>query len=96
MICAHGPIFHAPKSWVGLLCHFLSFRTVDLSVCLSVCPVCPDCNVGISWPNGWTDQDVTWYNTELGLGPDEIVLNGDPAPPTERGTAAPRNFSAHV
>ena len=26
--------------------------------------------------------------TEVGLGPGNIVLDGDPAPPTERGTAA--------
>jgi len=27
--------------------------------CLSVCSS-PVCNVGILWPNGWTDQDETW------------------------------------
>ena len=27
--------------------------------------------------------------TEVGLGPDDIALDGDPAPTTERGTAAP-------
>jgi len=26
---------------------------------------------------------------EVGLGPSDIVLDGDTAPPTERGTAAP-------
>jgi len=36
----------------------LCYRTVvHLSVCLS----CPVCNVGILWPNGWTDQDETWH-----------------------------------
>jgi len=34
-------------------------------------------------------------DTEVGLGPGDIVLDGDPAPSTERGTAAPY-FSAHV
>jgi len=35
--------------------------------------------------------------TEIGLGPGHIVLDGDSAPPpTERGTAAPLQFSAHV
>jgi len=29
---------------------------------------------------------------EVGLGPGGIVLDGDPAPPTERGTAAPPTF----
>ena len=23
--------------------------------------VCPVCNVGVLWPNGWTDQDETWH-----------------------------------
>jgi len=32
---------------------------------------------------------------EVGLGPGEIVLVGDPAPPTERGAAA-LHFLAHV
>ena len=27
-------------------------------VCLSVCPVC---NVGVLWPNGWMNQDKTWH-----------------------------------
>ena len=40
---------------------------------LSVCPVC---DVGVLWPNGWTDQDETWH-----------VLGGDPAPP--KGGTAP-------
>ena len=29
-----------------------------LSVCLSVCPVC---DVGVLWQNGWMDQDETWH-----------------------------------
>ena len=29
---------------------------------------------------------------EVGLGPGHIVLDGDPAPPTERGTAPPPTF----
>ena len=23
-------------------------------------PVCPVCNIGVTWPNGWMDQDATW------------------------------------
>ena len=34
------------------------------------------------------DQDTTWYGG-IGVGPGEIVLDGNSAPPTERGTAAP-------
>ena len=33
--------------------------------------------------------------TEVGLGPDRIVLDGDPALSHERGTAAPPHFSVH-
>jgi len=33
---------------------------------------------------------------EVGLGPGDTVLDEDPAPPTERGTAAPPHFLAHV
>ena len=44
------------------------------------------------WPNGWMDQDATWY--AVGLGQGDIVLGGDPAPP-KRGTAAP-HFLARV
>ena len=33
---------------------------------------------------------------EVGLGPDDIVLNGDPAPPPRKGSRAPPQFSAHV
>jgi len=49
------------------------YRTVVcLSVCLSVCPVCPVCNAGVLWANGWTDQDETRH--KVGLGPGHIVL----------------------
>jgi len=54
----------------------LCYRTVILSVL----PVCPGCDVGVFWPNGWTGQDKTWHGG-IGLGPGDIVLDGDPAPP---------------
>jgi len=38
------------------------------------------------WPNSWMDQNTTWYE-DIGLGPGDIVLDGHPAPPTERRTA---------
>ena len=66
----------------------LCYRTVSV---LSVHPVC---NVGLLWPNGWNDQIP--LGAEV-LGPGDIVLDGNPAPPsTERGTAAPPHFSARV
>jgi len=36
------------------------------------------CDVGVLWPNSWTDQDETWH-AGIGLGPGHIVLDGDPA-----------------
>jgi len=58
--------------------------------CLSVLFVC---NVGVLWPNGWMDQDITWYGG-TGLGPDDIVVDGDPAPPRKESRQSPY-FSAH-
>jgi len=62
--------------------------------CLSVCPVC---NVGV-----YCGQTVGWINMKLGmqvgLGPSHIMLDGDPAPLSQRGTALlslPAEFSAH-
>jgi len=43
------------------------------------------------WPNGWMDQDVTWY--EGRSRPRHIVLHEDPAAP-KKGTVP--QFSAHV
>jgi len=43
-------IFGLPFVKLFALCYW----SVVLSVCLSVC------NVRSLWPNGWTDQDVTW------------------------------------
>ena len=50
-------------------------------------------NVCVLWPNSWTDQDAT---TEVGLGPDAIVLDGDSAPPHGKGLSSSRHFSAHA
>jgi len=33
---------------------------------------------------------------EIGLGPDDIVLDRDPAPPPQKGSEPPPKFSAHV
>jgi len=50
-------------------------------------------------PNGWMDQDATWY-TEIGpmrhcvrWGP---MLDGDPSPPAKKGHSLPPQFSASV
>jgi len=58
-----------------------------LSACVSVCYVSVSCNVGVLWPNGWLDQDA--LTTEVGFGPDDIVLDGDPAPRHRKGQPPP-------
>ena len=50
-------LFYQP--FLGALC----YRTIVLSVCLSVLSVC---DVAVLWPNGWTDQDETWHAGNLG------------------------------
>jgi len=63
--------------------------------CLSVC------DVGVLWPNGWMDQDVTYM--KVGLGPGDIMLDGNPPPKKGvlcqklgRGAVPPPQFLAHV
>jgi len=52
------------------------------------------CNVGaLWWLNGGTDQDESWH-ADIGLGPDHIVLDADPASPPKRDTAS--QFSTHI
>jgi len=44
------------------------------------------------WPNGWMDQDATWYGgVVVGFGPCHIVLDRHPASfrPQERGHSPP-------
>ena len=40
----------------------LCYRSV---VCLSVLSVLSVCDVGVLWPNGWTDQYETWHAGRL-------------------------------
>jgi len=104
----------------------ICYRSV---VCLSVRSVLSVGDIGVLWPNGWTDQDETWHagrprpwphcvrwgptspplkghspqfsahiccsqmaawikmplGIELGLGPGDFVLDGDPAHHPKKG-----------
>jgi len=42
------------------------------------------------WPNGWMDEDETWCGGRPQ--PSQIMLNVEPAPLPQRGTAPPPNF----
>jgi len=63
----------------------LCYRTV---VCLSVMSVCLSvlsvCNVGVLWPNGWTDQE-TWH----GGRPRPHCVTWGPSSPSPKGTQPP-------
>jgi len=56
----------------------LCYRSV---VCLSVC------DVGVLWPNGWTDQDNTWHAGR----PRPHCVRWGPTSPSSKG-AQPPNF----
>jgi len=45
-------------------------------------------------PNGWMDQDATWYGDKCGPGDD--VLDGIAAPPAKRGRAPSFRFMSIV
>ena len=66
-------------------CHYLS-------PCLSpVCLCCPVCNVGVVWPNGWTDQDETWRPGRPRPWPHCVRWGPSSPSPTGGGSRAP-NF----
>jgi len=52
------------------------------------------CDVGVLWPNGWTYP----LGAEVGFGPSDVVLDGDPVPRSlkRRGVGHSPRFSAHV
>jgi len=58
---------------------------------LSVCPVC---DVGVLWPNGWTDQDETWHASRPRPWPHCAKWGVTHLPLLYRGTAP--QFSAHI
>jgi len=55
--------------------------------CLSVVPVC---NVGVFWPNGWMDQDETWYGERSRPWPQSVRWG--PSYLSPKGAQRPPNF----
>jgi len=51
------------------------------------CHVLSVCNIGVLWPNGWMDQDATWYGDSLC--PGDVVVDGDPAFPRKGAQQLP-------
>ena len=76
------------------------------TVCTTVRPILPDrclsvCHVCLSLTLVHSGQTVGWIKmtlgTEVGVGPGDFVLDGDPAsPPQKGGRSPPPRFSAHV
>ena len=66
----------------------LCYLTVAFPVCrvCSVCPVLSVCDVGVLWPNCWTEQDLTWYGYRPR--PRQHCIRWGPSS-SQRGTAPP-------
>jgi len=64
-----------------------------LSVCLSVLS-CPICDVGVLWPNSWTDQDETWHASRPRPWPHCVIWGMGTQLASPKGTAS--QFSVHI
>jgi len=62
-------------------------------ICLSVCPVLSETLV---YCGQTVEQIKMKLGMQVGLVPDHIVLDGDPAPPAKKGHSSSPQFSAHV
>jgi len=62
-----------------------------LTVCLSVLSVC---DVGVLWPNGWTDEDETWHAGRPR--PWSHCVRWGPSCLCPTAAQPPPQFSAHV
>jgi len=58
-----------------------------------VCPVCPVCDIGVLWPNGWMDEDETWHAGRHRPWPDYVTWG--PSSPSPKMEQSPQ-FLAHV
>jgi len=56
--------------------------------------VCPVCDVGILWPNGWMDQDATWHGGRPR--PRSQCLMGTQLLPPLKGAQQPPFFGLHI
>ena len=56
--------------------------------------ICPDLSVTLVYCGQMAGQIKMKLGVQVGLGPGDIVLDGDLAPPPQRGTAP--QFSAHI
>ena len=64
-LCQNCMTFCSAVSYItyafwATVCKSFAYAVGPLS-CPSVCLSCHVCNVGVLWPKGWMDEDVTWY-----------------------------------
>jgi len=86
---------HISQLFWATVCKTVRPMLSDRHPVLYVCPVLSVCNVGVLWPNGWTDQNETLYAGRRWLWPH--CLRWGPAPPPQRGTApSPPIFSPYL
>jgi len=52
------------------------------------------CNIGVLWPNGWMDQDTTWYGGRPR--PRRRGVRWGPSCPHGKGHSSPPHFSALI
>ena len=87
-VLAHFIVDETSSFWATVCRPMLLVRCPScLSVCLSVC------DLGVLWPNAWTDQDETWHGGRPRSWPHCVRGNIPPLP--QRGTA-PCQFSVHI
>ena len=84
-----GPFFGEHYNQRFILCYGTAALSVGLS-CLSVLSVC---NIGVLWPNGWMDQDATWYEDRPR--PRPHCFRWGPSSPRKGAQHRRPHFSAH-
>jgi len=67
--------FSRPFDFWATVCRTVRPMLSDRCPVLYVCPVC---DVGVLWPNGWMDQDETWHGGRPWPWPH--CVRSDPAP----------------
>jgi len=83
-------VFH-----VFYLCHVLYSYRFTFVLVLSVCPIylsCPVLSVTLVYCGQTVGQIKMKLGVVVGLGPGDIVLDGDPAPPPRKGHSSPPLF----
>jgi len=92
----------ADESYSRLQCTKWRHSRFWATVCKTVRPMlsdrCPVCSsvedVGVLWPNGWMDQDATWYGGRPW--PRPHCVRWGPSPPPQKKERHSPQFSAHV